>query len=1547
MRDASLSLDQMEALLDNAPVAIYVSSADDMELLYANPMAKSLFLRKSDVSKLTCYQAAGYDEPCPFCHTAEMGWDKLWVREFHHPGNGRVYQLSGKLLNWGEQAAHIEYIVDITERKREEERSREIKESLQATFSNVPCGLCVYCFDGERISPVFHNPAFYEMKGYSDESIQQIEQQTNYLGVHPEDLEKLQEKIQRLIRKGRILQHTYRVWNDKKQEYRWIHLEGSVKLQQDGAKLIYGVYSDFNEQVRLEKELTDANEKMQDIVNAIPGGVAIYKVTDIFKTVYFSDGVPELTGYSPEEYRDLIKRDAVEMVYWEDAAMVVSKAQEVIQTHKVVKLEFRKQHRNGNIVWVRAQVKWIGEEDGCPLLHCVFHNISDLKEAQLEMDHLVNSIPGGIASYRVEGERFIPTYFSDGVVALSGHTREDYTKIFSDNALDMVYEPDRERVLKATLKALQNGEVLDVSYRMRHKDGNLIWIHLNGCRMGPLAETMKFYAVFTGMSAETRLFQSIANETADAIYVIGKENYDLLYANESKALFNQGQSCLGQKCYMALHGKNAPCSFCTLSEHAADGQEHQMLVDGTSRFYSTRFRETEWNGIPAYVKYVRDITEEVETRKEKDRLEQYFQSVLKNLPGGVVVVRCEAGGRMVPEFLSDGYIAMLGDAPENGENLYNHDILDNVCPDDRQEVREQMAEFIASGESHCEIVCRMQKKDGTFCWVQNTLSLIQSEEGELRVYAVYNDITKEREKQEYIRQQYNDLILQHYRTPGPDAVVLGHCNITKNRIIDIIDYTHSDLLDTFGSERESFFTGLSTLVVDPEERKRFLEMYLNKPALEAFMRGDLERRMRCFIRVPRESKGRYVQIKMNLVSTPDTGDVTGILTVTDITEQTITDRILYQLSVTGYDVVADVDLFKDSYAIVSCNEEASFLPPREGCYSQWISYVERERIVPRDKAQYHKKLAPDYMKKRLTERGPYTFAFSLADERDDIRTKNMTVSAIDLRLGRICLSRTDITESIREQQGLLRVIAYTFELAAFVDVGSRRLTLYTRESVLENLPPNIVENYDNHIMYFVDQYGAEDGREEARRQFNIQTILSLLEEKPDGYDFLFSYRGENGERYKQINVLWGDVNHKTLCLVRADVTDMLAAERQSKKALEDALAFAEDANQAKSDFLSAMSHDIRTPMNAIMGMTALAVAHIDDQNRVSDCLQKISISSKHLLSLINDVLDMSKIERSNIKLNRMKVCLPQMLDQLSDMMAPQARASGLQFRIRMKGIATEYFYGDSLRTNQIFINLLSNAIKFTPEGGSVDFLAQQIEPVENPLHVRYRFIVSDTGIGMTKEFLAHVFDPFCRSDNAARIEGTGLGLSITKGLVDLMRGNISVKSEIKKGTVFQVELEYEPASPEECSRAEKSRAESAGPAGEMLFAGRRFLVAEDNAINAEILSELLRMYGGESVVTVDGAQAVKVFQTAAPGTYDGILMDIQMPRMNGYEATRAIRELDRPDAGTIPIVAMTANAFAEDIQASLEAGMDAHIAKPLDVEMLKNTLNRVLAGKSK
>ena len=395
----------------------------------------------------------------------------------------------------------------------------------------------------------------------------------------------------------------------------------------------------------------------------------------------------------------------------------------------------------------------------------------------------------------------------------------------------------------------------------------------------------------------------------------------------------------------------------------------------------------------------------------------------------------------------------------------------------------------------------------------------------------------------------------------------------------------------------------------------------------------------------------------------------------------------------------------------------------------------------------------------------------------------------------------------------------------------------------------------------------------------------------------------------------------------------------ARKAAEQARREAEQANAAKQDFLSSMSHDIRTPMNAIIGMTSLALDNADNPEQVRDYLGKIALSGKHLLGLINDVLDISKIESGKMTLNVEPMPLRETIDSIVNIMQPQVAAKNQQFKVIAREILSENVYCDGVRLNQVLINLLGNAVKFTPEKGSVQMTVYQEALPEDASRVRTHFLVSDTGIGMSKEYQKVIFEPFSREDNTRvrKTEGSGLGMAITKCIVDAMGGTISVRSEQGRGSEFHVVLNLERAA----APAAAESAEGAGKAGGVDLKGRRVLLAEDNELNWEVARELLSVLELELDWAENGEICVEKFRSSPAGYYDAILMDVRMPVMDGYEATGAIRGLDRADAD-IPIIAMTADAFSEDIQKCLACGMNDHLAKPIDIQAVTCKLKKHL-----
>lgn len=393
---------------------------------------------------------------------------------------------------------------------------------------------------------------------------------------------------------------------------------------------------------------------------------------------------------------------------------------------------------------------------------------------------------------------------------------------------------------------------------------------------------------------------------------------------------------------------------------------------------------------------------------------------------------------------------------------------------------------------------------------------------------------------------------------------------------------------------------------------------------------------------------------------------------------------------------------------------------------------------------------------------------------------------------------------------------------------------------------------------------------------------------------------------------------------------LMRQQAETNAALQKAAEASEEASRAKTVFLSHMSHDIRTPINGIMGMTDIAIRNMNDPDRLKDCLSKITSASHHLLSLINDVLDMSRIESGKIQLEKNSFCIDSLLDGCCSVISGQTFEKNIDFKTDFTGISQHYLKGDELHLRQILINILGNAVKFTPEGGEIIFTTN--ETILNDHETQLAFIIRDNGIGMSEEFQQKIFEPFAQAEDNGRskYQGTGLGMSIVKQLTDLMGGTVSLESAPGKGTTFTIVLNFliEAASEPE-QHTESVEAD---------LSGMRVLLTEDNDLNLEIAQYVLEDCGAVVTTAKNGREALELFSSQPENSFDVILMDVMMPVMDGLEATRAIRLSGKGDAGQIPIVAMTANAYAEDRQIAFDAGMNQHLAKPIEREELIRVL---------
>lgn len=794
---------------------------------------------------------------------------------------------------------------------------------------------------------------------------------------------------------------------------------------------------------------------------------------------------------------------------------------------------------------------------------------------------------------------------------------------------------------------------------------------------------------------------------------------------------------------------------------------------------------------------------------------------------------------------------------------------------------------------------------------------------------------------------------------------------------------------------------------------------------------------------------------------------------------------------------AMVDLEKETYQYLAGTRPADDKVGVEGRYDELTGYLCSRFIEDSDRREFAARITREAVIEAMEDEDDLRFeCHMLHDGQPEWEHVNIIcLERKDGHVSKVLLSKQNITD-VKERELQMEAEmsrAGRKERQYRIAITANAICTYDINLTKDLIEEDIVREVDGRPVSFLKELGLEipcSASEwfEKRKQFvleesmreycasiNVKNLKECFERGEAEVDVEYWRRDFGGEnicvRQSFIMTRDDDTNDIMVMVVAKDITESVKAQREQTQALQDALMQAQHANRAKSTFLSNMSHDIRTPMNAIIGFTTIAVSHIDNKDQVKDCLQKVLSSSNHLLSLINDILDMSRIESGKVQIKEQECNISELMHNLVNIIQPQVKAKQLELFIDTFEIANEDVMADSLKLNQVFINLLSNAVKYTPAGGSISFRIMQKTTFRHG-YGDYVFIVKDNGIGMSKDFVNHIFEPFEREVTATQsgIQGTGLGMAITRNIVEMMNGTISVESELGKGSTFTVEItlklqdveknaeqikeleglralvvdddfhvcdsvskmlkkigmrsEWTTSGREAAYRAKLAHEEGdsyhtyivdwqmpeisgietarkirkvvgkdapiiiltaydwsdieeeAKAAGVTAFCakplfmsdlkaalvaanslgdkeeenvaawslvdfkGKRVLLVEDIELNREIAEVILEEAGFKVESAPDGTDAVAMVKQSEENYYDVILMDVQMPIMNGYEATRAIRNLARKDVRTMPIIAMTANALEEDKEAALKNGMNAHLSKPIDVDIFMEVLSK-------
>ncbi len=1069
-----------------------------------------------------------------------------------------------------------------------------------------------------------------------------------------------------------------------------------------------------------------------------------------------------------------------------------------------------------------------------------------------------------------------------------------------------------------------------------------------------------------------------------------------------------------------------------------------------------------------------------------DEMHQHFLRVVYQVNNIACLFQQNEDDSMSAIFVTPAFSEMMeySSQDEALKSMDGDNLFANTWEEDRQIVRDMLKNRVGPDGMQDLTVRRITGK-GNIIWCKIHYAFIDDYDRHY-IYCTYADFTKLKRYEEQLQSVYSSLGESFHQTDD-DTLARVRANLTTNLVEEAngaSSYVTSEEDMSFSGalqERASYFP-------IAEERQIFLDTFNADALTGAYMDGTVSVSKVLYSRLPNNAVF-YVKITANVTRHPLTGDFVVFITEESNNPEKLASTINGKILAKQFDLVAYIarDIYDVAIGDASMIEHGNIFPKvKHGSYRE---YLESQIIpaLPKDDA-YRQRIREAMDLKTVFEmfeiREPYSVDIEV-DMEDGHFYKRFDFYSVDPESEYCIVLKTDTTavrleqleqeERKRELEYSRQELADTDGIMADAGFGMWHMTL--EEGKASRLRANAkmkellgIAGQDLTEEEIYDAwYSHVPETERAGVMKRIEEMLSgKLSEcinlwiHPDGHEMYTRFGG----------VVAADENGKqSLRGYYSDVTESVREDRAQRDALADALVAAEHANKAKTTFLNNMSHDIRTPMNAIVGFTALATSHIDDKELVQDYLSKISVSSQHLLSLINDVLDMSRIESGKMTLEEVEVHLPDLIHDLRTIIHANVAAKQLDLFIDTQDVINEDIIMDKLRLNQVFLNILSNAIKFTPNGGSIKFFVIE-KPSPIPGHAVFEFRIKDTGIGMSREFQKTIFEAFTRekTSTVSGIQGTGLGMAITKSIVDMMGGTISVNSEEGKGTEFIVTIpcrlsgkqidsdvipelqglralvvdddtdaclsvcsmlrsigmrpDWTTQGKEAVIRAKEAmnqedafsaylvdwqipdmngveivrrvrnliggdtpiiiltaydwtdiekEAKEAGvtafcskpiflselrkaleapfhtaskdkePEKQLIdFTGKRVLLAEDNEMNQLIAQAILTESGLDVVIANNGEEAVNMMQEAPAGTYHIILMDIQMPVMDGYEAARMIRALDDKDKANIPIVAVTANAFEEDRKLALEAGMNGHLAKPYDIPKMMETLKQLL-----
>ena len=1025
-------------------------------------------------------------------------------------------------------------------------------------------------------------------------------------------------------------------------------------------------------------------------------------------------------------------------------------------------------------------------------------------------------------------------------------------------------------------------------------------------------------------------FDKLLDDAASAIYVCDAETFELLYINRKCAdmVGKPLEAARGCTCYGYLKGQKAPCAECYIHTANHDAYtEREYSSEATGRHYHLRGKLIDWEGRPALVEYMLDETERIAAQRS-------LRDLVNGLPGGVGIFDAYADGRVELVYLNDGYYAMLNDRREDREAYEAVSVYSAVHPDDVSGLKEEVRDAIRE-DRMVNYDARIREGGGGYRWMNIRGNIALRAKDKCRFFAFYSDIDALKTTQLKLETSQRGIDVASARS----GIRLWLFNLDKCTVAQSLSRTHAQGAPMEIADMPQAIMG--TGEVFPDDETAFCDFY--QRMLDGADSSE------CTVRVRSNTAARYEWQHLVYSRLYDTAYqdrmAIGFAINVDL-QQDMQLRFEHELQLRHELIKNAINYYQINLTTHVIEEYHSMYDDVPGmCAGATVSETLRaallHNIAPEDKERVSDTLLSGQLLERYS-RGETSVTLVYRRTLPGLGLRWVrSVATIMQRpnSGDVIafLYTRDIDSERKDRLALQSAMANEIDSVALINVKTGSAHMLKEMDEYSGMQAGASFDHNVGIKRLTEENVLEEDRRGCLDFFSMDGLTSRLAAAPLA-EHTFRLRLSDGRILRKRSCAYYlDDTHEDIVISRRDITSLYEEGQRQKKALQSAVDAANEANRAKSDFFSHMSHDMRTPLNAILSMSDVEMTEDATEAQKDDYLEKIHVSGEYLLGIINDVLDMSRIENKKLVLQPEPYYLDDFSNTIQTVIGEQCRQKGIEFTFSVPKVK-HWVKIDKVRFNQIFINLLSNAVKFTPAGGKVTFISENMDVENNRIHKRYT--VSDTGCGMSKEFLPKAFDSFAqeaRYAGAASNQGTGLGLSIVKQLVELMGGSITVESKKGEGTTFIIEMTAELAEPPARAAGE--------PVNLSVLNGLRILLCEDHPLNAQIDERLLGKKGCIVECAENGRIGCDRFAASPENYYDLVLMDIRMPEMDGLEATRTIRAMARADAKTIPIVAMTADAFIEDVQTSLDAGMNGHLSEPIVPQQLFETIARQIKAR--